>query len=180
MIKRFIRRIVNIIRGETRIEKLIKQGMVVGKNFVYGKNCIFDPSHCFLISIGDNVVFSTHVHILAHDASTMKYNGYTKIGLVDIGDDVFVGVNATILPGTVIGNKTIVGAGSVVAGVCEPNSVYAGVPARRICSIEEYMKKMDDINLYFDEKYTVRQNVTSEMKKEMKELLKERRKGFIK
>ena len=180
MIKKVLKRIVDRLRGEVNLKKLKKQGMRVGKNFVYGKNCVFDPSHCFLISIGDNVVFSTHVHILAHDASTIKYNGYAKIGRVDICDDVFVGVNTTILPGAYIGDKTIIGAGSVVLGYCEPESVYAGVPAKKICSLKEYVEKNKSIENHFDESYTMRENVTEEKKKEMQELLKDRRIGFIK
>lgn len=180
MIKKVLKRIVDRLRGEVNLKKLKKQGMRVGKNFVYGKNCVFDPSHCFLISIGDNVGFSTHVHILAHDSSTLKYNGYAKIGRVDVGDDVFVGVNSTILPGTYIGDKTIIGAGSVVSGYCEPESVYVGVPAKRICSLKEYVEKSESIDVRFDESYTMRENVTEEKKKEMRELLKDKRIGFIK
>ena len=87
------------LRGEPDIKKLKEMGLQIGKDFQYGRYCFFDPSHCFLISIGDDVTFSTRVHLLAHDASTKKILGYAKIGRVDIGNHVFIGANSTILPG---------------------------------------------------------------------------------
>lgn len=151
------------LRGEPDIKKLKEMGLQIGKDFQYGRYCFFDPSHCFLISIGDDVTFSTRVHLLAHDASTKKILGYAKIGRVDIGNHVFIG------------------AGSVVAKDVEDDSVYAGVPARRICSLEEYCNKFKSIDksLYFDENWTVRKGITNEMKKEMKNKLKGKI-GFVK
>ena len=52
-----------------------------------------------------------HVQILAHDASTKRYLGYTKIGRVLIGNNVFVGAGTIILPSVAIGNNVIIGAG---------------------------------------------------------------------
>ena len=75
-----IKSIKNKIRGEANISVLKKNGLSIGKNFNYGRYCFFDPSHCFLISIGDNVTFSTRVHLLAHDASTKKLINYAKVG----------------------------------------------------------------------------------------------------
>ena len=56
-------------------------------------------------------------------------------------DNVFIGSHSVILYGTRIGPNVIIGSGSVVTKDCEPNSVYAGVPARRIGSFDEYMEK---------------------------------------
>jgi maltose O-acetyltransferase len=54
---------------------------------------------------------------------------------------MFLSVGGVILPGTVIGDNVIVGAYAVASGNIESNSVYAGNPAKRICSIGEYIKK---------------------------------------
>ena len=177
-----IKRVLDKIRREPNINELKKQGMEVGENFSYGSNCFFDPAHCFLISIGNNVTFSTHIHIVAHDASTIKKIGYAKVGRVDIGDNVFVGANTTILPGVEIGADTIIGAGSVVTKNCKKQSVYAGVPAKKICSLDEYLKKVQDVdeNMKFGEDYTIRGNITDEKKMEMKRKLKEKRFGLVK
>lgn len=51
---------------------------------------------------------------------------------VTVGDGTWIGANATILPNVTIGSGCIIAAGAVVTKNCEPNGVYAGVPARRI------------------------------------------------
>ena len=48
---------------------------------------------------------------------------------VSIGDGVFIGVKTTILKGTRIGNRSVIGAGSVVSGVIGDDEVWAGNPA---------------------------------------------------
>lgn len=51
---------------------------------------------------------------------------------ITIGDGCWIGVGATILPGVTIADGCIVAAGSVVTRDCEPDGLYAGVPARRV------------------------------------------------
>lgn len=173
--------ILNRLRGEPALKRLCKDGLTIGSDFSCGSHCFFDPSHCFLISIGNNVTFSTRVHLLAHDASTAKLIGYTKIGRIDIGNNVFVGANTTILPGVVIGDNSVIGAGSLVSKDIEPNAVYAGVPARKICSIEEYINKIEKIGqeMRFGEEYTMRSSVSEAQKQEMKSKLKKNKIGLI-
>ena len=79
MIKRKIKEVVYRIRGEYTVEKLQRMGLKVGKNFDAQLGFEFDPSHCWLIEIGDDVTFGPHVQVLAHDASTCKTLGYAKI-----------------------------------------------------------------------------------------------------
>lgn len=85
----FVKEILYRIRGEFTTEKLISMGMKVGENFKRLNGVILDPSHCWLIEIGNNVTMAPNVHILCHDASTKQHLGYTKIGRVTIGDNVF-------------------------------------------------------------------------------------------
>ena len=73
-----------LIRGEANIYRMKKQGLKIGKGFSCQRGVIIDKSHCFLIEIGDNVTLAPNVHILAHDASTKKILGYTKIAKVKI------------------------------------------------------------------------------------------------
>ena len=77
----WIKEFVYRLRGEYTTERLIKMGMKVGKNFGRLNGVILDPSHCWLIEIGDNVTMAPRVHVLCHDASTKQFLGYTKIGL---------------------------------------------------------------------------------------------------
>lgn len=179
--RKWIKIILDRLRGEPSLKKLCKSGLTIGSDFSYGSHCFFDPSHCFLISIGNNVTFSTRVHLLAHDASTGKLIGYTKIGRIDIGDNVFVGANTTILPGVVIGDNSVIGAGSLVSKDIESDSVYAGVPAKRICSIQDYIDKIEKISqeMRFGEEYTIRGGVSEAQKQEMKSKLKKNKIGLI-
>lgn len=176
--------IINIVKdlakritGEVPTQVLIKRGMKVGKNFNRQQGCFIDPTHCFLIEIGNNVTFSIRVTLMAHDASTKKIIGYTKIGKIKIGDNVFVGANSTILPNITIGDNSIIGANSVVTKNVPNNTVVAGNPAKVICTMNEYKEKniikMNKTNKIFGEEYRFSKKLTEKMKKEMIDVVKE-------
>lgn len=66
---KIVRKILEYLRGEPQhLGKLIKRGLKVGKNFHRMGGVIIDPSHCYHITIGDNVTLAPRVHILAHDS----------------------------------------------------------------------------------------------------------------
>ena len=173
----WIKELVYRLRGEYTTEKLIKMGMTVGKNFGRLNGVILDPSHCWLIEIGNNVTMAPRVHILCHDASTKQFLGYTKIGRVTIGDNVFIGADTVVLPGVTIGSNVVIGANSTVTHDIPDGSVVAGSPARILCSLEEYLDKEKtrmENSICFGEEYTLRQNVSMEMRMQQKESLKGR------
>ena len=62
-------------------------------------------------------------------------------GIIEIGNNVFIGMNTIIERNVKIGDNVVVGAGSVVTKDCESDSVYAGVPARKLMSIKEFFDK---------------------------------------
>ncbi|PFN07052.1 DapH/DapD/GlmU-related protein [Bacillus cereus] len=164
------------LRGEVPTKQLVKMGLKVGKNFNRLNGCIIDYSHCWLITIGDNVTLAPRVHILAHDASTKLHLNYTKIGLVSIGNDVFVGAGTIILPNVKIGNSVIIGAGSVVTKDIPENSVAVGNPAKVIDKTNNYLNKNKVVmnsRPIFDESWTIRGNVNYTQKKEMIDSLKD-------
>ena len=156
-------KVLSIISSTTNIEKAKANGLCIGTNVFVGSGTFIDPSHCFLITIGNNVTLSSKVHILAHDASTKVHLGYTKVGRVKIGNNVFVGACSIILPGISIGDNSIIGGGSVVTKNIPSNEVWAGNPAKFICSKDEYLKKYKDLQR-FDKSYRI--NVADEKKKE--------------
>ena len=165
-----IKKLVMLLNREVPTEVLIKSGMKVGKGFNRQQGCFLDPSHCFLITIGDDVTMSIRVTVMAHDASTKKLIGYTKIGQIHIGNHVFIGANSTILPGVTIGDYAVIGAGSLVTHDVPARMVVAGVPAKVISSVEEYTEKyqpqLNDRNTYGDE-YRMGAGLNDEKKLEM-------------
>lgn len=169
------------LRGEYTTEKLVSMGMKVGKDFGRLNGVILDPSHCWLIEIGDNVTMAPRVHILCHDASTKKFLKYTKIGRVTIGNNVFIGAETVVLPGVTIGSNVIIGANSTVTHDVPDGMVVAGSPARVLCSLEEYLQKerarMETAPCYGEE-YTLRQDVSMDKRMEQKAAL-EGKIGYI-
>lgn len=154
--------IVDIIRflqyGDLPTSYYTKRGMKVGNNFNRQSGCKFDPSHCWLINIGDNVTMSNKVQILAHDDSIRMYTGFGKVGNVNIGNNVFIGSNTTILMNVSIGNNVIIGAGSLINKNIPDNSVVAGVPAKIIGKTDEYILKCKNEMEYlpkFDLSWTI-------------------------
>ena len=135
--KQLIRKLLEYLRGEPQhLDKLIKRGLKIGKDFKRIGGVIIDHSHCYHITIGDNVTLAPRVHILAHDSSTAYFLGKTRAATVTIGNDVFVGAGSIVLPGAHIGNRVVIGAGSVVTKDIPDNTVAAGNPAKVIRKLE--------------------------------------------
>lgn len=175
-LKALIKKFVYRLRGEYTVETLRNMGMTVGNNFNPQLGVYLDPSHCWLISIGDDVTIAPHAQLLAHDASTCQALGYAKIGRINIGSRVFIGAGAIVLPNVTIGNDVVIGAGSVVTHSLEGGNVYAGNPARVICSLDDYLEKNKEQMTkrpLFDESFTLRQNIPEGKKAVQKQELKD-------
>ena len=178
-----IKKLINRIRGEQPLQKFISRGLKVGKNLTKMSGVIIDPSHCWHIEIGDDVILAPNVHILAHDASTKPFLNHTRIANVKIGNRVFIGAAAIILPGVTIGDDVVIGAGSVVSKDIPNNSLAVGSPAKVICSLDTYIEKeklkMNNENV-FNADYTLRNSDFSEKhKKEMIEACKKYGQAFV-
>ena len=89
-----------------------------------------------LIEIGDETMIAPNVLITDHDGHShkpeLRWTDKGEAKEIYIGKRCWIGANCIILKGTEIGENTIIGAGSVVSGKCEKNSVYAGNPAKKI------------------------------------------------
>ena len=181
-----IKELLYRLRSEFTTEKLISMGMTVGRNFNRLHGVILDPSHCWLIEIGDNVTMAPRVHILCHDASTKNFLGYTRIGRVTIGSNVFIGAESVVLPGVTIGDNVIIGANSTVTHDIPSGSVVAGSPARLLCTTDAYLEKekakMSPIHGYspvYGSEYTLKGNISMELRQKQKEDLAGGRIGYI-
>jgi len=106
------------------------QGLILGENSVVNSKCRLDTRGG--IVIGSNVSISSEVVILTadHDINSPVFEGRNRS--VVIGDHVWVGTRAMILPGILIGRGAVIAAGAVVTKDVPPYSIAAGVPARVI------------------------------------------------
>jgi maltose O-acetyltransferase len=87
------------------------------------------------IHIGDRVGLGIEVMILTstHDPGDHENRrGRYRTAPVTIGAGCWIGSRVTIMPGVTIGEGVTVAAGAVVTRDCEPDGLYAGVPAKRI------------------------------------------------
>jgi len=154
-------------KAKSYLEELQRDGLKLGKNVSIVDDFFFDRAHCYLISIGDNTTIAPSVRLVAHDASTKLYLGYTKFGKIDIKENCFIGHSVTVLCNVTIGPNSIVGAGSVVTKDVPPNSVAVGSPAKVVCTLEEYLaRNRVDRSQIFDEQYHI-WNLDEKKRKEL-------------
>ncbi len=182
LIRAFIRHKILHIDDRSQLEIAISNGLKIGKDCDIQFESIIDWSHCWLIEIGDRVTFAPRVHILAHDASTKRPLGYTALGRVKIGSDVFIGAGTIVLPNVTIGDNVVIGAGSVVSRSIPTNSVAVGCPARVICTYDEYISKRNRQMMEspcYDWSYTLGGGITQEKKEEMIAALEKSGWGFV-
>jgi len=108
----------------------------IGDGFCLGQNSVVDASYGY-IEIGNGCLISRNVYVTANIYSyerldcPIRYQGHTA-GRIIIGDYVWIGVGAVILPGIKIGKNAIVGAGAVVTHDVKEATIVGGVPARVI------------------------------------------------
>lgn len=103
--------------------------IVIGEGSHIGRNSI--------VSGHGNVVIGKNCNIsglVALYSVSNQPDGTIKKAQIEIGDNVNIGANATILPGIVIGNSATIGAGAVVTKNVDPNSIVVGVPAKKMSS----------------------------------------------
>jgi maltose O-acetyltransferase len=120
----------------------MNRGLKVGKNVYIFQDVEFDPGYPFLIEIGDNCRIGKNVLILAHDATTFKELGITRLAPVKILEGSFIGQRAVILPGVTIGPRAMVAAGSVVNRSVPEGRAVAGNPARPYTTYAEILERV--------------------------------------
>lgn len=115
-----------------------------GYNIFVGENFYCNFHNVFLdicpITIGDNCMFGPNVQLYtaSHPIEPAKRNSGLELGKpITIGDNVWIGGSAVIVPGVTLGNNVVVAAGAVVTKSFPDNVVVGGNPAQIIKTIEE-------------------------------------------
>lgn len=150
MIKRILARFKKLSYEQIARNKNIDFARNIGVKV--GENCrfysTFFSTEPYLIEVGDNVTIADNVFFVTHDGGVWvlrnlykMYKNINIVGKIKIGNNVFIGMNSTILYGVTIGNNVIIAAGSLVTKSFPDNVVIGGVPARILKSIDEYAVK---------------------------------------
>lgn len=142
-----INRIIKLIKGNYKIA--LENGLNVGKgvSIVGAGRGISFGSEPYLITLGDYCRISNDVMFVTHDGGTWvfrdltKYSNVIKYGRITVGEHTFVGARVIIMPGVNIGNRCVIGAGSVVTKDIPDGSIAVGIPATVVMKTEEYAEK---------------------------------------
>lgn len=153
MFKKLIRRLLRPLRRKrptvaerdaAHVAALRKQGVRIGEGCrIYTSAFSTEP---WLVRIGDRVGIAGGVKFLTHDGSVHLIRRdrpmAQKLGTITVGNDVFIGESAIILPGTTIADGCIVGPGAVVNGEVPPHSILYGNPAQIVGRASLYLARM--------------------------------------
>jgi acetyltransferase-like isoleucine patch superfamily enzyme len=135
-------RVLKLVRGSVYAAR--SAGVQIGD----GCRIISSPvtTEPWLVSIGDRVTISSKVTLVTHDGSGWLFRDDRgrryRYARIRIGSDVFIGAGAIIMPGVSIGDRCVVGAGSVVTKSIPEESVVAGNPARRVSDWESFHARL--------------------------------------
>ncbi len=140
--------ILNLFR-KINLRKYKKKGVIIGDNTWISHKAYIDSHSPARVSIGENCFVTRNVVILNHTDTKMggprniwkDIGGNRVFGDVIIGDNVFIGVGAVIMPGVKVGNNVIIGALTVVTKDVPDGKIIAGNPGRIIGDTMEHVKR---------------------------------------
>lgn len=121
----------------------LSNGVKIGEGCMIADRDTF-PTEGYLIEIGDYCQLTLGSRIFTHGGAQVVrkfYPDFDIFGKVKIGNYVYVGANALIMPGVTIGDNVLISAGSVVTKSIPSNVVVGGNPAHIICTVDEYIQR---------------------------------------
>jgi acetyltransferase-like isoleucine patch superfamily enzyme len=109
-----------------------KRGVHIGKHVMLGMHCILDNAHPEYIYIEDYAALAGNNYVIAHSNPYLHFKGrmLSYLAPVIVRKGAWVGVCATLLPGTEIGECSMVSAGSTASGLIPPHCIVTGNPAK--------------------------------------------------
>lgn len=146
-IKEKLKRLLFKLTSKDRREYYIKLGCKIGEGTRFtGPTAL--GTEPYLIEIGwDCLIAGCTFH--THDGGVKVLNSLNyfcgetmdKMGRIKVGNNCFIGLGSRIMGGVIIGDNCIIGAGSIVTKSVPSNTVVAGVPAKILCTIDEYYQR---------------------------------------
>lgn len=146
-------------KARKRAEYLKKHNLLggIGENCKWGPWLI--PPYAKLIKLHDNVVVHKTAHLVTHDLLNsflisanpdIDFGHREKLGCIELMDNVYVSMNATIMPNVRINRNCIISAGSVVTSDIPENSIASGIPAKVTGRFDMFMalRKMSKNQTY--------------------------------
>lgn len=131
-----------------------KRASIIKKYNVFhsiGERCYYHPfklpAEPHLVSFGNNVFIATDVRLVTHNMASAMFAVSIKkslaiyTGKIEIGNNVFIGAGAMVMPNVKIGNNCVVAAGAVVTRNIPDGEIWGGVPAVKIGNYESLKNK---------------------------------------
>lgn len=110
--------------------------IIIGNNTDIGGAYLSSKGDSISLSIGSNCMLSRNINIMTYDGHPVyDKNSNKQINLpqnITIKDNVWIAANASVLKGVTVGNDSIIGFGSIVTTDVPANTIFAGIPAKKI------------------------------------------------
>ncbi len=123
-----------------------------GNVTIYGSSYKMFSAEPYLVTLGDNVYISLDALFLCHDGATLPFRKDTPdldiAARITVGNNVFIGMRACILPGVTIGDNCIVGACALVTKDVPDNTIVGGNPAKVLKNTSDYIAKAKQNSLH--------------------------------
>ena len=155
------RKLLLVLSNDFRIRRLRARGVRIGRDcLIFTTDFSTEP---YLVEIGDHVAISSGVKFITHDASGWLFDDTDPdmdlFGPIQVGSNVYFGLDCLVLPNTKIGSNCIIGAGALVRGNVPDDSVVMGNPGRVVMKttlvkplMVNHRNRLDTRNLPADEK----------------------------
>jgi acetyltransferase-like isoleucine patch superfamily enzyme len=122
-----------------------------GQLTIYGSSYEMFSTEPYLVTLGDNVFISIKAKFVCHDGSTLPFRKIIPdlelAGEITVGNNVFIGMGALILPNIRIGNDCIIGANAVVTKDVADGTIVAGNPARVVSFTKDFLERAQEKSL---------------------------------